>query len=520
MRTSKLVALGLLLASTTAWGAPPPDLDATVAKAMAAFDVPGAAVSIVEDGKIVLTKGYGVRGLGDKRPVDENTLFAIGSCSKAFTAALVATLVDQGKMSWDDKIIDRVPEFRLPDAYAASTATVKDALAHRTGLGQGEGDMLMFPQSKLTRLELLKRVRFMPVKLSFRDKFAYNNLGFVAAGEAAANAAGTSWENALRSYVLKPIGIDGLAITSAEYDKSDNKAQQHMRPDDVLHTGKMQLIPSQPLDNGAPAGALSLSAVHLAKWVQVQLADGALPDGKRVWSEARTQEMRTIVTPTGAISPTGEGGAPAMQGGYAQGWSIREIDGHVVVTHGGGVLGSVANVAFIPDLKVGFTVTVSTGEGDALGAISQTLFDYYLKKPAVDQVAKAQAAQAARVKKAAEILEKAKPVRDANAKPPADADSFAGTWRDAWFGDVTVARNGAGMTVKAEVAVDLGGTLEFWQHDTYIAHWTNKAIPEAYVTFVRGKDGSVESMKMAAVSPIADFSFAQSYLDMNFKRAK
>src|ERR1700754_4870749 len=111
MRTIAYSVLGLLLLSGTALAAPPPDLDAVVAKAMAAFDVPGASVSIVEDGKIVLTKGYGVRGLDDKRPVDENTLFAIGSCSKAFTAALVATLVDQGKMSWDDKIIDRVPEF-------------------------------------------------------------------------------------------------------------------------------------------------------------------------------------------------------------------------------------------------------------------------------------------------------------------------------------------------------------------------------------------------------------------------
>jgi CubicO group peptidase (beta-lactamase class C family) len=500
MRTLKLAVAAVLLSSTAALAAPPADFDAIVAKAMAAFEVPGASIAIVEDGKTVLIKGYGTRGLEDKRPVDAQTLFDIGSCSKAFTAALVEALADDGKMTLDDKLIDRVPAFRLPDAYAASNATVRDALSHRTGLGGNQGDLL-WVTVPLPRAEMLQRVRMMSQSNTFRDKFAYNNLAYAAAGEAAGQADGTSYEAALRARIFKPLGIDGAAITSAEYDKASNKALEHARIGDGFSKGKMSVIPRTRLDAIAPAGSLALSAEHLAKWITVQLADGALPDGKRLWSEARAKEMRAIQTPMPSPAAAGAlAGAQSSFGGYTFGWVVFDANGHLVVTHTGGTLGASSQVAYIPDLKVGFSVTTSVGEGMMTRAVMLTLFDHYLKRDKSDRVAEVKKLSETQQGQLLEQIKKAEAGRQGDAKLPADADKLAGTWKGTWLGDVTVARDGDALTAKFNDAPNLSGKLEPWRGDTFLVRWSDRTVGNALLTFERKPtDGTPEKMTIGAV---------------------
>src|SRR5713226_9029860 len=196
---SKMCAIALLFAllcagSALAQNVPPPDLDAYVARVLKTFDVPGLSVAIVKDGKVVVAKGYGVRKLGDAAPVDENTLFGIGSNTKAFTTAALATLVDEGKISWDDKVYERLPGFEMYDPYVSHEMTIRDLLTHRSGMGLGEGDLLFWPHTTFTREEIIYKLRFMKPASSFRSKFAYDNLLYIAAGQIIPAVTGKTWE--------------------------------------------------------------------------------------------------------------------------------------------------------------------------------------------------------------------------------------------------------------------------------------------------------------------------------------
>src|SRR5882724_5695823 len=180
---------------TGAQAGPPADLDAFVARSMKTFDVPGMAIAIVKDGKVVTAKGYGVRKMGETAPVDENTLFGIGSNTKAFTTAALATLVDEGKISWDDKVYERLAGFEMYDPYVSHEMTIRDLLTHRSGMGLGEGDLLFWPHTTFSREEIIYKLRFMKPASSFRSKFAYDNLLYIAAGQIIPAVTGKSWED-------------------------------------------------------------------------------------------------------------------------------------------------------------------------------------------------------------------------------------------------------------------------------------------------------------------------------------
>jgi CubicO group peptidase (beta-lactamase class C family) len=196
--SSPVLLLFIGAASLLGQSAPPPDLDAYVARALKTFDVPGLSVAIVKDGKILLAKGYGVRKLGESTPVDERTLFGIGSNTKAFTSAALATLVDEGKISWDDPVYERLPGFQMYDPYVSHEMTIRDLLTHRSGMGLGEGDLLFWPHTTFTSEEIVYRLRFMKPASSFRSRFAYDNLMYIAAGQIVSAVTHKSWEEYIK----------------------------------------------------------------------------------------------------------------------------------------------------------------------------------------------------------------------------------------------------------------------------------------------------------------------------------
>ena len=207
LRAAILFVLFLFAFRVFAQNAPPADLDAYVARAMKTYEVPGIAVAIIKDGKVVLAKGYGVRKLGEPAPVDENTVFAIGSNTKAFTAAALATLVDEGKISWDDPVYERLKGFEMYDPYVSKEMSIRDLLCHRSGLGLGEGDLMFWPHTTFTREDVVYRVRFLKPASSFRTRFAYNNLMFVTAGQVVAEVSGKSWDDYVREKIFLPLGM-------------------------------------------------------------------------------------------------------------------------------------------------------------------------------------------------------------------------------------------------------------------------------------------------------------------------
>src|SRR5215475_3225441 len=248
---------------------PPPDLDAYVARALKEFEVPGLAVAIVKDGKVAITKGYGVRKLGEPAPVDEQTLFGVASNTKAFTAAALAILVDEGKISWDDPVTKHLPGFQLYDPYVTREMTIRDLLTHRSGLGLGAGDLMFFPTTDLSPDEIVRRVRFIKPATSFRSAYAYDNLLYLVAGQIIPAVTGKGWDEYIKDQIFTPLGMTNSFTTTDGLKAASDAATPHSKL-----SGKLETLPPEFVDNVAPAGAISSCVADLAKWMNLQLAGG------------------------------------------------------------------------------------------------------------------------------------------------------------------------------------------------------------------------------------------------------
>src|SRR4029077_3144082 len=302
---SRCVGLVFVLfqaATLFAQSGPPRDLDAYVARVMKTFDVPGIAIAIVKDGKVVLAKGYGVRKMGEAAPVDENTLFGIGSNTKAFYSAALASLVDAGKISWDDKVYERLRGFEMYDPYVSHEMTIRDLLTHRSGMGLGEGDLLFWPHTTFTRDEIIYKLRFMKPASSFRSKYAYDNLMYIAAGQIIPAVTGKSWEEYVTERILKPLGMKTTTLSTAHFSADADVAWPHSKIG-----GPLRPIDFVELDNAAPAGSINSSVAEMSRWLMLQLNRGKFPDhDARLFTEQRSQEMWSAQT----ILPTPERPGP------------------------------------------------------------------------------------------------------------------------------------------------------------------------------------------------------------------
>jgi len=502
------------VAQSTASAPTPSDLDSYVASSMKAFDVPGMAVAIVKDGKVVLAKGYGIRKLGDPTPVDEFTMFAIGSNTKAFTTAALATLVDAGKLAWDDPVYERLPGFVMYDPYVSHEMTLRDLLTHRSGMGLGEGDLLFWPTTTYTRDEIIHQLRFMKPHSSFRSRYAYDNLLYMTAGQIIPAVTGTSWDDYISQHIFEPLGMKHSVVTNKDFKSGDNYASPHSRVD-----GKLQVIPLEDLDNVGPAGAINSSAADMAKWVQLQLNRGKFSDRDgRLFSEQRSREMWSAQTilPQGDL-PAAFAGMKSNFAAYALGWGLHEYHGRKVVGHTGGVAGFVSRVMLAPDENLGVVILTNAEQGGAFDAILYHVLDSYMQLPPTDWIAAYKSEDEQDEKRAAETMKKAETGRAADSKPSLPPEKYAGTYKDAWYGPITIRMDNVGLVISFDHTPGMIGDLQHWQHDTFKAHWRVRTIEDAFVTFSLNADGTIDSARMAAVSPLADFSF--DYQDLLLKPA-
>jgi CubicO group peptidase (beta-lactamase class C family) len=490
----------------------PADIDSYVANAMKTFDVPGLSVAIVKDGRVVIAKGFGVRKLGDPTPVDEYTLFGIGSNTKAFTTAALATLVDEGRLSWDDPVYQRLPGFVMYDPYVSHEMTIRDLLTHRSGMGLGEGDLLFWPHSTYTRDEIIYKLRFMKPASSFRSHYAYDNLLYMAAGQIIPAVTKTSWDDYIRQRIFAPLGMNHSNVSSADFKPGDDYAFPHSHVD-----GRLQVIHFEVLDNVGPAGAINSCAADMAKWMQVQLNHGKFVDREgRLFSEDRSKEMWSpqTILPTGTPPPP-LAGLKTNFADYALGWTLREYHGRTLVGHTGGVAGFVSRVMLVPEENLGVVVLTNAEEGGAFDSILFHVLDYYFNLPPTDWIAAYKAVDDQEAKDAAETMKKAEGARAADSKPSLALEKYAGVYNDAWYGPITIRMESGGLVVSFDHTPSMIGDLQHWQHDTFKAHWRDRTIEDAFVTFSLKPDGSIDSAKMAAVSPLADFSF--DYPDLVLK---
>jgi CubicO group peptidase (beta-lactamase class C family) len=438
-----LLAVLFLTLSAAAQSGPPADLDDYTARVMKTFEVPGMAIAIVKDGKVVLLKGYGVRKLGEATPVDENTLFGIGSNTKAFTAAALATLVDEGKISWDDPVYQRLKGFEMYDPYVAKEMRIRDLLCHRSGLGLGEGDLMFWPHTTFTRDEVVYRLRYLKPKTSFRTTYAYNNLMFVTAGQVVAEVSGKSWDDYIREKFFVPLGMNHSNTSTTVFKPGDNWATPHSKVD-----GKLQPIALENLDNAGPAGSINSSVADMSKWVLLQLNHGQIPGTEtRIFSEQSSREMwaQQMVVPVGQRPPE-QKILQAQFGGYGMGWGLRDYKGRKLVSHSGGVAGFVTRVMLVPEENLGVVILTNAEEGGAFESVLFHILDSYLGGPTIDYIAAFKTLEDKGRKDADEAMSKAAQARPADSKPSLPLEKYAGSYSDPWYGTVSIKQENGGLS--------------------------------------------------------------------------
>ncbi len=486
------------------------DFDAYVGRTLAEFEVPGLAVAIVKDGEVVFARGYGVKRIGEPARVDEHTLFAIASNTKAFTAAALAQLVDDGKLAWDDPVTKYLPGFQMADPFVTREMTVRDLLTHRSGLGLGAGDLMYFPASTFTPDEIVHRLRFIPLATSFRSRYAYDNILYIVAGQLFPAVAGQTWQQYVRAKILTPVGMSETKTSLLEIKPGDNVATGHAKE----NFQALAPVPSLSWDNGAPAGAIYSNVTDMAKWITAQLAVGVLPaaeDGKerRLFKAARQREMWSLVTPIPISEPpAGLAATKPNFSGYGLGWGLSDYRGKKLVSHTGGFPGMVSKVALMPELNLGVVVLTNQEQGAAFQAVTWRVLDAYFGVPPTDWVSAYSAAIKKRGKDADEGWQKHVAARAGGSKPSLPLARYAGGYRDAWYGDVAIAEENGKLMMRFSHSLQLTGELEHWQNDTFIAHWRDRTLnADAWVTFALTPDGGIDQIKLAPISPQTDFSF-------------
>ena len=503
LRTGLLLAI-LLPCTAQAQVAPPPGFDAYVESVMERFEVPGLSVAIVKDGQVVLAKGYGVRALGSSDPVDAETLFGIASNTKVFTATALGILVEEGKLEWDAPVVRYLPAFQMYDPWVTRHITVRDLLVHRSGLGLGAGDLMFWPPTDFTRPELVERLRYIPPATSFRSAYAYDNVLYPVAGEVIAAVSGMSWEDFVASRILRPVGMTGSHVRLLHPDSVPNAAMTHGRVDGVVRA----VTPYQG-DAVNPAGGIFSNAADMARWVMVQLDSGRVASGERAFGPSVTRELWKPVTPQQFGNPPEEL-APLRHDFqfYALGLGVRDYRGRRMLTHTGGLPGYLSQVAFIPDQKLGVVVLTNQESGEAFNSITYHVLDHYLDAPAWDWLAGFTAVRERNVAALAAFEARTAAERNEASSPALPLDGYAGTYRDAWYGDIDIAHEGDGLVIRFSRSADLVGDMVHWQYDTYLVRWRKRELrADAFITFTLTPEGEIDFATMKPASPAVDFSY-------------
>jgi CubicO group peptidase (beta-lactamase class C family) len=482
-------------------------VDQAVERARQAFDVPGIAVAIVKDGNVVLAKGYGIRKIGSPEPVTAQSLFRIASNTKAFTTAALAMLVDERKIRWDDPVIQHMPAFQLYDPYVTREMTIRDLVTHRSGLGLGAGDLMIFPPGDLGRDDVIQRLRFIKPVTSFRSAYAYDNLLYIVAGQLIPAVTGKSWDEFVQERIFTALGMTNTFTAVSALRAGKDVATPHNKL-----SGKLEALPQEDMDSSAPAGAIVTCVADLAKWLTVQLNNGTVGKTK-LFSAAQSKEMWSAQTIL-PIEDLPKGTSAALVStqpnfhAYGLGWDIRDYRGERLVGHTGMLSGYVSRTTLVPELKLGIVILTNQESNAAHTAIANTIVDRYLNAGATDWIAAYTERAKGNAGDATSVVQQAAAKRNANSKPSLPIASYAGRYRDAWYGDVRIEERNGKLELYFTHTKDLAGELEHWQYDTFVVRWRNRTLDaDAYVSFTLKPDGAIDEMRMAAISPLTDFSF-------------
>ena len=513
VRTLLVFLLHFSISSTSySQGLTSQQIDSVAERARRTFDVPGIAVCVIKDGKVIHSKGYGVRSLRTGQPVDENTLFGIASNSKAFTTAALGMLVDEGKLSWDDKVRKFIPEFKLFDPYVTEEFTIRDLLCHRSGLGLGAGDLMFFPDgSDFTVQDILHNLQYLKPVTSFRSQYAYDNNLYIVAGEVVARASGMSWQDFIDKKILQPVGLSHSASTFVRLRDSSDVIDGHSRVE-----GKMLAIPRHRGEVDNAAGGIYSCISDLSKWVLLHLDHGKYgPDSTRLFSEA---VLRERWAPQTILPIGGPGPYNTHFAAYGLGFGLSDVKGYRQISHTGGLEGMVTQITMIPELHLGIIVLTNAEEGAAFSAITNQIKDSYLGITGTDRVSEYAAGRKRQLAGAKQVTDSiwSEVAKASAAAKTTDLQLYAGLYKDDWFGDVKISVRNGHLWFESKRSPQLTGEMLPYKGNSFIAKWLNRSMDaDAYVIFSLDERGIATGIKMKPVSPLTDFSYDFQDLDLH-----
>ena len=464
------------------------DIESFVQQAMQTWNIPGLALMIVKDDQIRLARGYGVREMDKPELVDEHTLFAIGSNTKAFTATAIGLLVQEGKLAWDDPVTKYLPDFQLYDSHTTQIITIRDLLCHRSGLGTWAGDVLLL--SSYPTEEVVRRLRHIPPGYGFRAGYGYSNLMFITAGLVIEKVSGMSWDDFIRQRIFEPLGMTD-SVTNPRYLKDrTNIAVPH---EDVK--SKLQTVVQREDAHVGAAGSIHASISDIALWMRLQLNNGSL-DGKQIVDSAIIAETRTPHTPIKLTDIERKLFPSRHFSAYGLGWFLSDIHGRFVVRHTGGVDGMLSCVAMIPEEKLGMAVFTNKLPNAAYVVLSHYLTEKLLSVPSSDWIQSYIDLE----KEGKEKEEEAKKKRDAShakdTRPSLASEKYAGAYDSLILGGATIGIDGSGLHIQLQAHESISGTLEHWHYDTFLCHWNDPVLGESLIPFITDGQGQVAEFRV------------------------
>ncbi|MEO6901453.1 MAG: serine hydrolase [Bacteroidia bacterium] len=495
------------------------DLDILVTNAMQKFKVAGVAVAIVKDGKIIHEKGYGVKSIITKQLVDEHTNFQIASNSKAFTTAALSILVDEGKISWKDKVKKYIPEFKMYNDYVTENFLIEDLLCHRSGLGLGAGDLMFFPDgSDFTINDVVTNFQYFKPVSAFRTKFDYDNLLYIVAGEITARVSKISWEQFVKTRIMEPLQMNNSYASLKELKNNTNTATPHST--EGTENGKIKSFSLYgDMVNGAAAGILS-NVDDMSKWMIMQLNKGkyGIKLEKELFTEARQKEMWKIHT---VLDANPDPRYNSHFAGYGLGWFLTDIKGNLSVSHTGGLPGMLSKVSLVPDMNLGIVILTNTenGGGALFSAINNAIVDSYLGLDKIDYVEKYFKRIEAQNNKTDSVNTNVWKQVEISKKAKINLQDYIGIYEDNWFGKIEVFLKGDQLWCKSYRSPKLNGPMSFYKANTFAIKWVYQDMPcDAFAIFSLDEESKAQSIKMKGISPNIDFSF--DFQDLNLQRVE
>lgn len=475
-----LQALTLLLAAASATASPAADplagIDEQIERVMTQLEIPGAAVGVVVDGKVMLARGYGLREVGHEARVSADTVFSIASMTKSFTTAVMATLVDEGKLDWDTPVRQYLPGFEMYDPTVTQQLTPRDLLTHRTGMPRH--DFLRF-STYLQPAELVARLRYLPPNRPFRDGYQYSNIMYATAGYLAGEVAGSTWNEAVRVRLFQPLGMLGSTTSVSESLQQPDHARPHLRAQ-----GKVTTIPfyDHMKFGVAPGGAIGSSANDLLKYLQMYLNEGRA-GGRQIISAAQLRQLHKPVTIDGSSN-------------YALGWGVRQRHGEQIIQHGGSINGFTSFMAMVPQRKIG-VVVLNNLQGSALPSV---LTEYL-----VARLVSGADAGALQVAPEREWPPETPPARVAGTRTTLALDAYAGEYFHPAYGAIRVERRGAALTLKFD-AFEL--PLKHHHYDTFFSEGRDYLGTGLY-QFQMNTAGQIAQLSVPLEPAVAPFVFVR-----------